>query len=119
MVTNDFPPRPGGIQTFVHELIRRLDPKDVVVYTSRWKGWERFDADQQFEVIREDTSVLLPTPKVKRRAAELFRTEGCDSALFGAAAPLGLMAPTLRAAGAQRLVYRVQRVLLAGVIPIR
>jgi len=60
VVTNDFPPRPGGIQTFVHELIRRLDPKDVVVYTSRWKEWAAFDRDQPFEVIREDTSVLLP-----------------------------------------------------------
>ena len=104
VVTNDFPPRPGGIQTFVHELIRRLDPKGVVVYTSRWKGWEAFDADQPFEVIREDTSVLLPSPKVSKRAVEVFRSRGCSSVLFGAAAPLGLLAPKLRAAGAERLV---------------
>ena len=71
VVTNDFPPRPGGIQTFVHELLRRLDPDDVVVYGSRWKGWEAFDREQPFEVVREDTSVLLPTPGVRRRAQEL------------------------------------------------
>jgi phosphatidylinositol alpha-1,6-mannosyltransferase len=104
VVTNDFPPRPGGIQTFVHELVRRLDPADVVVYTSRWKGWEDFDASQPFEVIREDTSVLLPTPRVRRRAADLLRTHHCDAVLFGAAAPLGLMGPSLRAAGASRIV---------------
>jgi phosphatidylinositol alpha-1,6-mannosyltransferase len=104
VVTNDFPPRPGGIQTFVHELVRRLDPADVVVYTSRWKGWEAFDAAQPFEVIREGTSVLLPTPGVRRRAADVLRSRECDAVLFGAAAPLGLLGPSLRAAGASRSV---------------
>ena len=104
VVTNDFPPRPGGIQTFVHELVRRLDPSDVTVYTSRWKGWEAFDRDQPFEVVREDTSVLLPTPAVRRRAAGLVGASGAEAVLFGAAAPLGLMGPSLRAAGATRLV---------------
>jgi phosphatidylinositol alpha-1,6-mannosyltransferase len=104
VVTNDFPPRPGGIQTFVHELLRRLDPADVVVYTSRWKGWEEFDRQQPFEVVREDTSVLLPTPGVRRRAQQLLRSRECDAVLFGAAAPLGLLGPALRDAGASRLV---------------
>ena len=78
VVTNDFPPRPGGIQTFVHELVSRLDPADVVVYTSRSKGWEEFDREQPFEVVREDTSVLLPTPGVRRRAAELVKSRSCE-----------------------------------------
>ena len=104
VVTNDFPPRPGGIQTFVHELVRRLDPADVVVYTSRWKGWEAFDKEQPFEVVREDTSMLLPTPAVRRHAQDLVRAHGCDAVLFGAAAPLALLGPALRSAGAARLV---------------
>ena len=104
VVTNDFPPRPGGIQTFVHELVRRLDPVDVVVYTSRWKGWEAFDREQSYEVVREDTSMLLPTPAVRRRSADLVRSRGCDAVVFGAAAPLGLLGPSLRSAGASRLV---------------
>ncbi|HEX5017775.1 MAG TPA: glycosyltransferase family 4 protein [Actinomycetes bacterium] len=104
VVTNDFPPRPGGIQTFVHELVRRLDPADVMVYTSKWKGWEEFDADQPFEVVREDTSVLLPTPGVRRRAVELLRSHGCNAVLFGAAAPLGLLGRSLRVAGASKIV---------------
>ncbi len=104
VVTNDFPPRQGGIQTFVHELVRRLNPADVVVYTSRSKGWEAFDQEQPFEVVREDTSMLLPTPGVRRRAADLVTSHGCDSVLFGAAAPLGLLGPSLREAGAARLV---------------
>lgn len=104
VVTNDFPPRPGGIQTFVHELVRRLDPADVVVHTSRWKGWEAFDREQLFEVVREDTSMLLPTPGVRRRAQDLVKAHGCDAVLFGAAAPLALLGPSLRSAGASRLV---------------
>ena len=104
VVTNDFPPRSGGIQTFVHELVRRLPPDDVVVYTSRWRGWEAFDAAQPFRVVREDTKVLLPTPGVRRRSVSLLEQHGCDAVLFGAAAPLGLLGPSLRAAGAVRVV---------------
>ncbi|WP_327171093.1 glycosyltransferase family 4 protein [Streptomyces sp. NBC_01336] len=111
IVTNDFPPRPGGIQAFLHNMALRLDPEQVVVYASTWKrGAEgaaataAFDAEQPFTVVRDRTTMLLPTPRVTRRAAELLRTHGCSSVWFGAAAPLGLMAPALRRAGARRLV---------------
>ncbi|WP_329130929.1 glycosyltransferase family 4 protein [Streptomyces sp. NBC_01476] len=107
IVTNDFPPRPGGIQSFVHSMALRLDPGQVVVYASTWRdGTEvaRFDAEQPFPVVRDRTKMLLPTPRVTRRAAELLREHGCTSVWFGAAAPLGLMAPALRKAGARRLV---------------
>ncbi|MEU6082030.1 glycosyltransferase family 4 protein [Streptomyces sp. NPDC047108] len=111
IVTNDFPPRPGGIQAFLHNIALRLDPAQVVVYASTWKrdheGLEataRFDAEQPFTVVRDRTTVLLPTPRVTRRAAALLREHGCGSVWFGAAAPLGLMAPALRKAGARRLV---------------
>jgi phosphatidylinositol alpha-1,6-mannosyltransferase len=104
LVTNDFPPRPGGIQSFLYGLVSRLPAQDVVVYTSKWRGWEAWDAQQQFTIVREDTSVLLPTTGVRRRAVALMQQYGCDAAWFGAAAPLGLLAPALRRAGAQRIV---------------
>jgi len=104
VVTNDFPPRPGGIQTFVHELLRRLPPERVVVLTSRWRGWERFDAAQPFPIVRADTSVLLPTPATRSHAASLLVEHGCDAVLYGAAAPLGLLAGSLTTAGARRQV---------------
>ncbi|MET9765571.1 glycosyltransferase family 4 protein [Streptomyces sp. NPDC006372] len=111
IVTNDFPPRPGGIQAFLHNMALRLDPQRLVVYASTWKrsreGVEAtaaFDAEQPFTVVRDRTTMLLPTPRATRRAVGLLREHGCTSVWFGAAAPLGLMAPALRAAGAERLV---------------
>ncbi|MFC5662093.1 glycosyltransferase family 4 protein [Kitasatospora misakiensis] len=107
IVTNDFPPRPGGIQAFVHNMAVRQPAGSIVVYASTWRdGSEvaRFDAEQPFPVIRDRTKVMVPTPRVTRRAAEILRAEGCDSVWFGAAAPLGLMAPALRRAGAGRLL---------------
>jgi phosphatidylinositol alpha-1,6-mannosyltransferase len=105
LVTNDFPPRRGGIQSFVHALAVRQPAGSVVVYASKWRGWAAFDAAQPFPVIREDTSVLLPTPAVARRAAAVAREHGCDTVWFGAAAPLGLLAGGLRGrAGIARAV---------------
>jgi phosphatidylinositol alpha-1,6-mannosyltransferase len=105
LVTNDFPPRPGGIQQFVHNLAVRQPAGSVVAYASTWKGAAEFDAEQPFEVVREDTGVLLPTPAVARRAAEIARSHGCDSVWFGAGAPLGLLADGLRRrAGIERAV---------------
>ncbi|MGW5658935.1 glycosyltransferase family 4 protein [Streptomyces sp. NPDC003758] len=111
IVTNDFPPRPGGIQAFLHYMALRLDPDRLVVYASTWKrgreGAEAtaaFDAEQPFTVVRDRTTMLLPTPAATRRAVGLLREHGCTSVWFGAAAPLGLMAPALRRAGARRLV---------------
>ncbi|MEE1819256.1 glycosyltransferase family 4 protein [Streptomyces sp. SP18ES09] len=111
IVTNDFPPRPGGIQAFLHNMALRLDPDRIVVYASTWRrsreGIEAtaaFDAEQPFTVVRDRTTMLLPTPRVTARATALLREHGCASVWFGAAAPLGLMAPALRRAGAKRLV---------------
>ncbi|HET9518622.1 MAG TPA: glycosyltransferase family 4 protein [Actinoplanes sp.] len=105
LVTNDFPPRPGGIQQFVHNLAIRQPAGSIVVYASTWQGAAAFDAEQPFEVVREDTGMLLPTPQVARRAAELARANDCDAVWFGAAAPLGLLADGLRRrAGIRRAV---------------
>jgi phosphatidylinositol alpha-1,6-mannosyltransferase len=104
VLTNDFPPRAGGIQTFVHALTSGLPADDVTVYAPAWQGAPEFDARQPFRVERHPTSLMLPVPSVARRAARIIERDGCDSVLFGAAAPLGLLGPRLRQAGARRLV---------------
>ncbi|WP_048833208.1 glycosyltransferase family 4 protein [Nocardia cyriacigeorgica] len=106
LVTNDFPPRPGGIQSYLQALAGQLPPDDLVVYAPRWRGDShvKFDAEQKFQVVRHPTTLMLPTPLVMRRAAKLLRSENCDTVWFGAAAPLALMSPVLRRAGAERIL---------------
>jgi phosphatidylinositol alpha-1,6-mannosyltransferase len=104
VVTNDFPPRAGGIQAYVHELAIRQPPGSLVVFASTSPGAAEFDAAQPFPVVRHPTSMLLPTPEVSRRVRAVARAEGCTAAWFGASAPLGLLAPALREAGVERIV---------------
>ncbi|MDT4916570.1 MAG: phosphatidyl-myo-inositol dimannoside synthase [Pseudonocardiales bacterium] len=104
IVTNDFPPRQGGIQSFVHGLAVRQPAGSVVVYASDHPGSAAFDVAQPFPVLRHSTGLLLPTPGARRRAVEALVEFGCTAVWFGAAAPLGLLAPALRAAGAERIV---------------
>jgi phosphatidylinositol alpha-1,6-mannosyltransferase len=104
LVTNDFPPRPGGIQAYLQALATRLPEGDLVVYAPSWPGAAEFDAAQPFGVVRHPTSLMLPTPDVAKRAREIIAAESCSSVWFGAAAPLALLAPALRDAGAQRVV---------------
>ncbi len=106
LVTNDFPPRPGGIQSYLQALSNQLPPEDLVVYAPRWRGdsHEKFDAAQKFQVVRHPTTLMLPTPAVIKRASALLREHRCDTVWFGAAAPLAVMAPILRRAGAERIL---------------
>ncbi|TQF02552.1 glycosyltransferase family 4 protein [Kitasatospora acidiphila] len=104
VITNDFPPRQGGIETFVHAMVTRMPADDVVVYTSREPGDHAYDATLPFPVVRDSSRMLLPTARVGRRAVEIAREHGCDRVWFGAAAPLALMAPTLRRNGIRRMV---------------
>lgn len=105
IISNDFPPRIGGIESYVRELCRLLDD-DVVVLTSgngRSGADRRHDAGLAFPVVRHGR-VLLPTARVGRIAAGLLAEYGLTRVIFGAAAPLSLLAPALRVAGAKRLV---------------
>jgi phosphatidyl-myo-inositol dimannoside synthase len=102
IITNDFPPRVGGIESFVSEICELLD-HDVVVYASGRAGAAASDRERPFPVVR-DGPLLLPTPRVATRATALLRAVGATRVIFGAAAPLGLLAPSLRGAGARRIL---------------
>jgi phosphatidyl-myo-inositol dimannoside synthase len=104
IVTNDFPPRQGGIQSFVHELALRLDPGQLTVYAPKWDGDAAFDAAQPFEVVRHPTSLMIGGPGVRRRAAALAMSRRAEVVIFGASAPLGLITPALRKAGVRKAI---------------
>ena len=99
VVTNDFPPRTGGIESFVLAMVQRMDPDRVVVHTARQHGDAAFDARLAFPVVRDPSRLMVPTPQITRRSVAIARELGCDAVWFGAAAPLGLMARTLKDKG--------------------
>jgi len=104
LISNDFPPRSGGIQSYVQALSERIPADDLVVYAPAWPGAAEFDAAQPFPVIRHPGSLMLPVPSVARRAARLVQDHRLQAVWFGAAAPLALLTPTLRRAGIVRAV---------------
>lgn len=105
VITNDYPPRPGGIQSFVHSLAIRQPAGSVVLYAPAWRGAADFDARLPYPVVRHPTSLMLPVASVLRRARQIAKAEACTAVLFGAAAPLGLLAAALRSdPGVERFV---------------
>lgn len=108
VVTNDFGPRAGGIESFVQALIERLPHGTAVILTSHQAGSQDFDRDFSSRtgalIIRDRSRVLLPTPRVTRKAKELLSEHQIDRVWFGAAAPLALMAQSLRRSGASIIV---------------
>jgi phosphatidylinositol alpha-1,6-mannosyltransferase len=95
VVTNDFPPRVGGIQTYLHELYARLDPSSVVVLAPAQPGDAAFDRAQPFEVVRWPGRIYWPTPELARRVRDLAWARRVDALAFGAVLPMNLVAEGL------------------------
>jgi phosphatidylinositol alpha-1,6-mannosyltransferase len=107
-VTNDFGPRAGGIETFIIGLIERRAFASTIVYTSAQANSQEYDQiwEKKYgvKVIRDSSRILLPTPRVARRISALIKAEGISVAAFGAAAPLGLLAHSMKRSGIVRIV---------------
>lgn len=113
LVTNDFPPRAGGIQTFLEGFVGQLDPERLIVYASTppdtpeisgAQAARAYDSAQPYTVHSYPGTTMLPTPSVTRQMQDLIRRYKVDNVWFGAAAPLGIMANAARAAGATRVI---------------
>lgn len=106
LITNDYPPRPGGIQSYLETYLSHLDPADVAVLASTFRGQEShdYDAERPYLVERVPTDMLLPTPDLATRARRLAADFGATTIWFGAAAPLAAMAPVLRDGPVTRIV---------------
>ncbi len=111
LVTNDFPPRRGGIQSYLHELVGQLlqsgGDYTLTVYAPKWKGCEEFDEAARasgYQVVRHPSTLMLPGPGVDDRMRRLITDYDIETVWFGAAAPLALLAPRARSAGANRVV---------------
>lgn len=95
LVTNDFPPKVGGIQSYLWELWRRLPPDDVIVHTTPYEGTAEFDAAQDFTVIRSREPWLLPQPVLIRRVNAMADEYGAELVILDPAVPAGLIGPHL------------------------
>ncbi|HET9771679.1 MAG TPA: glycosyltransferase family 4 protein [Acidimicrobiia bacterium] len=98
LVTNDFPPKVGGIQSYLWELWRRLPPGEVTVLTTPYPGADEFDRAQPFRVVRDRDRVLLPTPALARRIDALAAEVGAGVIFLDPALPLGALGARLRSA---------------------
>ena len=95
LVTNDFPPKVGGIQSYLWELWRRLPASEVTVLTTAHPDAARFDAEQAFRVVRRADPVLLPTPAVARAVRSLATEVGATAVVLDPALPVGAIGPHL------------------------
>jgi phosphatidyl-myo-inositol dimannoside synthase len=108
VITNDFGPRTGGIETFVIGLLERIVDCKVIVFTSQQGNTSEYDQQwlKKFgvQVIRDRSKILLPSVRVAKRAKEIAQSHNVEVLVFGAAAPLALMAPRLRKAGIKKII---------------
>ncbi|HAM02661.1 MAG TPA: glycosyltransferase family 1 protein [Acidimicrobiaceae bacterium] len=99
LVTNDFPPKVGGIQVYLWELWRRLDPASFsVLTTSSHAEAAAFDAkaaEAGIEVVRAPADMLLPTPATLRLIRRRAEETGASFLVVDPALPLGLAAPAV------------------------
>jgi phosphatidylinositol alpha-1,6-mannosyltransferase len=98
LVTNDFPPKIGGIQSYLHELWRRLPPGETTVLTTPYAGAGEWDTQQAFRVVRTRQKVLFPTRALTRDVDALAREIRADMIFLDPMLPLGLIGPHLRSA---------------------
>ena len=108
LVTNDFGPRTGGIETFVIGLLERISDHEVTVFTSQQGDTSEYD-QQWFEkfgvrVIRDRSKILLPSWRVSRAVKEVVASHNIEIVVFGAAAPLALMSSALRKSGVKKVI---------------
>lgn len=94
-MTNDFPPKIGGIQSYLWELWRRLDPDSFEVMTTTHPAAPEFDAAQPFRIHRLPATQLLPTPGVARAVVHRAKESGVDLVMIDPAVPLGLLGTRL------------------------
>lgn len=99
LVTNDYPPRVGGIQRTLEALVRHLPPGRVSVLCPDWDGAAAFDQAAPYPVLRQPERFLWPTPETAGRVREAVAATDAEVVLFGATYPLGLLGPGLAGRG--------------------
>ncbi len=91
LLTNDFFPKLGGIQSYLYEIYSRLDPNSFIVITTKHLEADDFDRSQPFKIIRYPQKVLLPTKKLSKLVIATAREFGATDVIIDPIFPLGLI----------------------------
>jgi phosphatidylinositol alpha-1,6-mannosyltransferase len=95
LVTNDYPPKLGGIQNYLWELWRRLPQDGFTVFTTPYAGDSEWDAAQDHRVIRAEQGFLAPSPSVRRQVQAAAEEAEAELVLFDPAVPVGALGPSI------------------------
>ena len=108
LITNDFGPHEGGIESFILGLLRGIKDRTVIIFTSNHPGAKEFDQKfsnfSNIKIFRDRSKILLPTFRISLKARRLVKENKVEIVWFGAGAPLGLLANSLRKVGVKRII---------------
>lgn len=95
-VTNDFPPKRGGIESYLSTLCKGFDPRKVAVLAPARAGHEEVDAELRYKVFRVPGAYLRATKSVYGALMDAAEEHRPDVVHFLAALPLGRLGSRLR-----------------------
>lgn len=97
LVTNDFPPRYGGIEQYMLTLLRGLAPAEVVVVAPEADGARQFDKATDFEVIRLPATRgrMWPSPSLANYLGNLAISRNVHFVAFASMLPLATLGPAI------------------------
>ncbi len=116
LVTNDYPPKVGGIQSYLWEIYRRLPQDEVTVLCTPYEGSEQFDSEQTHRIIRTKQKVLLPTPSLAKEIQTLVSKYQIDLVMFDPGVPVGMLGPKI--GSPYGVILHGAEVTIPGRIPI-
>jgi len=121
LVTNDFPPKVGGIQSYLWELWKRLDPTSFTVLTADSDpgapGFDEACARDGIEIARISNRILFfPTKRIRRHIEAQITRTGADLVIVDPAFPLGSLAGSLSVPCVQ--ILHGAEVTIPGRLPI-
>jgi phosphatidyl-myo-inositol dimannoside synthase len=99
LVTNDYPPRVGGIQRTLEALVGQFPADRVAVMCPAVKGAAAFDGSVPYRVFRQPERFLWPTRDTGGRLRSAATEFGAEVIVFGAIYPLALLGPGLARSG--------------------
>jgi phosphatidyl-myo-inositol dimannoside synthase len=118
-ISNDFPPKVGGINYYVAHLLSRFPRGEVTVFAPEWPGGPEHDSGFPHRVVRWTSRSMYPTGGVLDAVLELIDEVRPDIVLFGAAAPLALLGPTIeRRTGVPFATFTHGVEIWAGQVPV-